>query len=107
MNRPARADEQSSYLSTDVNHVHTEYSVIAFQPNLNGSGNALLLEGQSQMSTEAAANFVENDVRLSAFLDRIRRKDGSVPHFEVLLKVNGMSGNAASFEMLSYRVENY
>ena len=105
MNRYARSDEQSSYLSTDVNHVHTEYGVIAFQPNLNGSGNALLLEGQSQMSTEATANFVQSDADLLAFLDKIRRKDDSIPHFKVLLKVKGMSGNVASFEMLSYRVE--
>jgi len=107
MNRSARGNEQTSYLSTDVNHVHTEYGVIAFQPNLNGSGNALLLEGQSQISTEAAANFVQSDANLLAFLDKIRRKDGSIPHFEVLLKVKGMSGNVASFEMLSYRIENY
>jgi hypothetical protein len=107
INRSPHSNEQTSYVSTDVNHVHTEYSVIALQPNLNGSGNALLLEGQSQMSTEAAANFVENGADLLAFLDKIRRGDGSIPHFELLLKVKGMSGNAASFEMLSYRVENY
>jgi hypothetical protein len=107
MNRSPRNNEQASYDSTDVAHVHTEYSVIAFQPNLNGSGNALLLEGQSQMSTEAAANFVENDADLLPFLNKIRRKDGSIPHFEVLLKVKGMSGNAASFEMLTYRVDDY
>ena len=59
------------------------------------------------MSTEAAANFVENDRDFVPFLNKIRTKDGSIPHFEVLLKVKGMSGNAASFEMLSYRVDNY
>ncbi len=106
MNRSVRGDEQPSYISTDVNHVHTEYSVVALQPNLNGSGNALLLEGQSPMSTEAAANFVENDADLLPFLDKIRRHDGSVPHFEVLLKVRGMSGNAASFDVLAYRVDD-
>lgn len=107
MNRSSHSNEQTSYVSTDVNHVHTEYGVIALQPNLNGSGNALLLEGQSQISTEAATNFVENDGTLLAFLDKIRRGDGSIPHFEVLLKVKGMSGNAASFEILTYRVETY
>jgi hypothetical protein len=107
MNRSPRNNEQASYHSTDVDHVHTEFSVIAYLPNLNGSGNALLLEGQSQMSTEAAAGFVLNDADLIPFLNKIRRKDGSVPHFEVLLKVRGMSGNVASLEMLTYRVEDY
>lgn len=107
MNRLPRNNEQASYHSIDVDHVHTEYSVIAFQPNLRGSGNALLLEGQSQISTEAAADFVLNDADLVPFLDKIRRKDGSIPHFEVLLKVVGMSGNATSFEVLTYRLEGY
>ena len=107
MNRTPSKDEPTSYRSTDVAHLHTEYSVIAFQPNLNGSGSALLLEGQSQMSTEAAANFVQNDADLIPFLTKIRRKDGSVPHFEVLLKVKGMSGNFASYEMLTHRLEDY
>jgi len=104
MNRSPRSNEQSSYSSTDVNHVHTEYSVIAFQPNLSGSGNALLLEGQSQSSTEAAEQFVQNDVGLIPFLNKIRKKDGSIPYFELLLKVKGMSGNSASYEILAQRV---
>ena len=107
MNRSPHSSEQTSYVSADVNHVHTEYSVVALQPNLNGSGNTLLLEGQSPMSTEAAANFVESDADLLGFLDKIHRQDGSIPHFELLLRVKGMSGNAASFEMLTSRVESY
>ena len=104
MNRSPRSNEQGSYISSDVNHVHTEYSVIAFQPNLSGSGNALLLEGQSEISTEAAEKFVLNDVDLIPFLGRIRRNDGSLPHFELVLQVKGMGGNAASYEILAYRV---
>lgn len=107
MNRSPHSSEQVSYISTDVNHVHTEYSVIAFQPNLNGSGNALLLEGQSEISTEAAEKFVLNNVDLVPFLNKIRRKDGSLPHFELVLQVKGMGGSAASYEMLAYRVDKY
>ena len=92
-------------LFRSVNHLHTEYSVIAFQPNLSGSGNALLLEGQSQTSTEAAEQFVQNDVELIPFLNKIRRKDGSIPYFELLLKVKGMSGNSESYELLAQRID--
>lgn len=105
MNRSPRGSEQASYYSTDIDHVHTEYSVVAFEPNLNGSGNVLLLEGQSELSTEAAAKFVENDADLIPFLNKIREKDGGIAHFEVLLRAKGMSGNVASFEMLAYRVD--
>lgn len=107
MNRSPHRSKQDSYRSTDVDHVHTEYSVIAFQPNLSGSGNALLLEGQSQISTEAAEKFVLNDVDLKPFLNAIRKKDGSIPHFELVLRVKGMSGNAASYELLTQRVDDY
>jgi len=107
INRSPRGNEQASYSSTDVDHVHTEYSIIAFQPNLSGSGNALLLEGQSQVSTGAAEEFVQNDLDLIPFLNAIRRKDGSIPHFELLLKVKGMSGSAVSYQILTQRVDDY
>jgi hypothetical protein len=107
MNRSPRGSESDTYTSTDVNHVHTEYSVVAFRPDLSGSGNALLLEGQSQISTEAAEKFVQNDVDLMPFLNKVRKKDGSIPHFELLLKVKGMGGNAASYEIITERIEDY
>ena len=103
MNRSPHSNELAIYRSTDVNHVHTEFCIIAFQPNPSGSGDALLLEGQSQSSTEAAEEFVQNDADLLPFLNKIRRKDGSIPYFELLLKVKGMSGNSASYEMLAQR----
>jgi hypothetical protein len=106
MNRSPRSNELASYRSTDVNHVHTEFSIIAFQPNPSGSGDALLLEGQSQSSTEAAEQFVQNDADLLPFLNKIRGKDGSIPYFELLLKVKGMSGNSASYEILAQRVSD-
>lgn len=106
INRSPRGNELASYSSTDVDHVHTEYSVIAFQPNLSGSGDALLLEGQSQVSTGAAEEFILNDRDLLPYLRAIRRKDGSIPHFELLLRVKGMSGSAASYQILTQRVDD-
>jgi hypothetical protein len=53
--------------------------------------------------TEAAADFVLEDMRLLLFLNTIRRPDGSIPYFEVLLQSNSLDGNASQSKIVAYR----
>jgi hypothetical protein len=53
--------------------------------------------------TESAADFVFDDTRLLPFLDKIRKPNGSLPYFELLLQSNNMNGNASHSEIVSYR----
>ena len=63
--------------------------------NLGGSRQVLILEGTSMAGTEAAADFVLDDGALLPFLNKIRRPDGSIPNFEVLLQSTSLDENAS------------
>ena len=102
-NRSPRAGESARY---EVNHLdpqHKIYGLIALQPNLEGSGQILILEGTSMAGTESAADFVFDDARLLPFLEKIKTRGGTIPYFELLLQSNSMNGSASQSEILAYR----
>jgi hypothetical protein len=103
LNRSPHGNELPRYDSDQADPLHKVYGLIALQPNLEGSGRILILEGTSMAGTESAADFVFDDDRLLPFLDRIKNKDGSLPYFELLLQSNNMNGNASKSETLAYR----
>jgi hypothetical protein len=104
VNRSPRSNEQAryDYISNPEGMV---YGVVAFQPNLDSSGDVLMLEGQTVAGTEAAADFVFDDTYLKPFLNKIRAQNGTIPHFEVLLRTKSLAGDSSRLEVLAYRVE--
>lgn len=77
------------------------YAVIAFLPNLNANGNVLLLEGISMAATESAVDLVMDDQRLLPILRRIRRPDGTLPHFEMLLATDVVKDSPAPAQVVA------
>jgi hypothetical protein len=75
-------------------------------PNLSGNGNVLILEGTTIAGTESALDFVSDDSQLLPFLQQLRRADGRLPHFEVVLGANNMSGSAVKNSILAWRAKN-
>jgi hypothetical protein len=82
------------------------YAVVTYMPSLGGSGNTLILEGTSMAGTECAWDFVSDESQLLPFLGRIRRADGILPHFEVVLGTNNVSGSAVKSSILAWRTIN-
>jgi hypothetical protein len=80
--------------------------LIAYMPSLAGDGNTLVLQGASMSGTEAAMDFVSDDTKLMPFLAEIRRPDGTLPHFEVLLETHSMGASAVRSEILAWRTMN-
>jgi len=106
LNRSPRGNELPRYDADQTSAQHKVYGLIALRPNLQGSGQILILEGTSMAGTESAADFVFDDTRLLPFLDKIRKPDGSLPYFEVLLQSNNMNGSASQSEILGYRTSS-
>jgi hypothetical protein len=104
INRAPRPGEPRAWDSAMADTQHRVYGVVAFLPNLSGNGNALILEGTSMAGTESAWDFVSDKAQLLPFLDRIRRADGVLPHFEVVLGTNNMSGSAVKNSILAWRI---
>jgi hypothetical protein len=106
MNRSPQGDEPTHWDSTGTDPQRRVYGLVAFAPNLSGSGNALLVEGTSMAGTEAAWDFVSDDSELLPFLKRIQRPDGTLPHFELLLGTQNMSSSAVHSNLIAWRVTN-
>jgi hypothetical protein len=105
-NRVPREGEPQQWDSNPGDGQHHVFGVIAYLPNLSGNGNVLILEGTSMAGTECALDFVSDDSQLSPFLKQIRRGDGKLPHFELVLGTNNMSGNAVKSNILAWRTTN-
>jgi len=103
LNRFPHSNELPRYEADLTGPVHRVYGLIALQPNIEGSGYVLLLEGTSMAGTESAGDFVFDDSRLLPFLAKIRQKNGSLPYFELLLQSNNMNGSASGTKILAYR----
>lgn len=107
LNRHPRAGEEPTYVisSSDSGPKDKVYGLIAFLPNLDGAGHAMILEGSSLAGTEAVSDFLFDDSAFLPFLSQIKRPDGSIPHFEALLESDIHAGNAGRFHVVTYRIE--
>jgi hypothetical protein len=70
----------------------------------SGSGNILVFKGTAMAGTECASQFMSDDSKPLPFLEKLRRADGKLPHFEVVFVVNNMSGKAvkSSYPCVAY-----
>jgi hypothetical protein len=90
VNRHPLPGELAEYSPNSDTTKGKAYGVIAFMPNLGTSGNVLILEGLSMVGTEATTDLAMDDKRLLPLLRAIQRKDGSLPHFEMLLESDSL-----------------
>ena len=105
INRAPLQGEPERWQSALDDPQHRVYGVVAFVPNLTGDGDALILEGTSMSGTEAAWDFVRDEAKLSPFLQKVRKADGSVPHFELLIATNNFGASAVKISTVAWRVE--
>jgi hypothetical protein len=103
LNRSPQKGEPLRWDASLTDPQHHVYGVVAFLPNLADNGNTLILEGTSMAGTESAWDFVSDDSQLIPFLDRIRRPDGSLPHFELVVGTNNMGSSAVRSTVLAWR----
>jgi hypothetical protein len=74
-------------------------------PNLEHSGNVLIIEGGVAEASEAAGEYLCDP----SFVDQLRRHLGlsqkdPIPHFELLLKVTALPGSPTRAEYLTHRI---
>jgi hypothetical protein len=102
-NRAPQAGEAAEYATPkNGKPAATGYGVIAYVPNVNGKGKALILEGTDSQATGAAGEFVTNEDAMAAFESKFPR--GQVPSFEILLRTTQLSGTPLRAEIAAYRI---
>jgi len=80
------------------------YAIIAFVPNLKRSGDALLLEGIMMEGTEAAGEFAMSKTFAKLLADKFgATSPAQLPPFEVLLKIQAISGAPNKVDVVSWR----
>jgi hypothetical protein len=106
LNRSAVGTEPSKWSSDYDDPKKRVYGVVAFLPNLSGTGNVLILEGTSMAGTECAWDFVADDSSLLPFLNQIKRADGTIPHFQLVLDSINLSDSSVRRTILAWRIMN-
>jgi len=97
-NRSPIGREQKVYTQTDAVH----YCVVAFMPNPEHNGIALLIEGTNAEATEAAGDFLLSEEQLSSFKKMLHVS--TFPYFEALLKVSSVRGTPLTATIEAYRI---
>ncbi|MBB5319400.1 hypothetical protein [Tunturibacter empetritectus] len=103
LNRAAVGTEPSKWSSDYDDPQKRVYGVVAFMSNLSGTGNVLILEGTSMAGTECAWDFVSDDSSLLPFLHRIKRADGTIPHFQLVLESINLNDSSVKRTILAWR----
>jgi hypothetical protein len=103
-NTQPQPGEEAEYLPVNEGARRIVYATLAFLPNLNGGGNALIIAGNSSGAQEVAAEFVTNEKLLHAFSRQFRREDTQMPYFETLIRTTTLNGLAQEPEILGYRL---
>ena len=103
INLAPRPGEQPFYDRPDAGHGH---ALIAFLPNLDRTGNVLLLQGDDQISTEAAGELVTSEESFAAVRQRLGQTAGRLPWFEILLRTRKIGNASSAFEIIALRKLN-
>jgi hypothetical protein len=80
------------------------YAILAFLPNLERVGGVLSLQGDDQVSTEAAGEFVTNEEVFATLQKRLAPGGGRLPWFEALLKTSKVGNAASACEIIALRL---
>lgn len=103
-NRSPGPGEQARYCGDAASG--EQYGVVAFLPNLSGTGNVLIIEGTTTAGTEAAWQFLNAWQGLDDFVRRyhLAKAGRGLPYFELLLRVRTREGTPVEFAYVTHRL---
>lgn len=104
INRKPLPGEAKTFASITGDPAQRTYGVIAYVPNLGGSGHVLIIEGINMAGTQAAGEFLLNADRMTEVLKRSRKPDGGIHPFEILIETASVGANSSQLRILSERI---
>ncbi len=103
INRSPLKQEPPKWTANYDDPQHRVYGVIAFLPNLGGTGNVLIVEGTSMAGTQAAWDFLMDDSAFVPFIHQICKQGSPIPHFQLVLDSTNLTGYAVKKSVLAWR----
>ncbi len=55
--------------------------------------------------TQTASEFLLDDTHLLPFLKSIQKKNGAIPHFEVLIRSSSLGGESSRIDLVAFRAD--
>jgi hypothetical protein len=104
VNMNPQQGEAASYVSHWNEPAHETYALIAFVPNLGGSGRLLLLQGLDVAGTQASAETLFHPAAIAPILRQATRSDGSLRFFEILLRSTSIDSNSTGTQVVASRI---
>ena len=104
INMNPQQGEAASYVSHWNEPAHETYALIAFMPNLGGTGRLLLLQGLDVAGTQAAAETLFHPAAIAPILRQATRPDGSLRFFEILLRSTSIDSNSTGTQVVATRI---
>lgn len=104
VNRHPHVGERARYAAIPDDPEQHTYGVIAFVPNLEGSGHVLLIQGLNMASTEAAGAILLDAEEMDPLLRASFSRDGAAQSFEILFETDAIRASASRPHILGTRV---
>jgi hypothetical protein len=104
VNEKPQPGEAPSYASHWNEPAHDTFALIAYLPNLGGTGHLLLLQGLDVAGTQAAAETLFHQEAITPVLRRATRPDGSLRYFEILLRSTSLESNSTGTRVIATRI---
>jgi hypothetical protein len=102
---PQRGEKKLYCAGAENGSTHETYGLITFLPNLQNSGNSLILEGTDMQGTEGAADFVthaDSSAEIRRYLALAGRTP--LPYFQLLLKIGVVGSAPGKLEVIAHRI---
>jgi hypothetical protein len=96
--------EHARYASEPNDPLLRTYGVIAYVPNLDGTGHALLIEGVNMAGTQAAGDFLLDPAQMQPVLQRAKGQNGIIGPFEVLIETDNIAASSSRPHVISERI---
>lgn len=107
VNKKPKTGELERYCATGgPGQEDVTYGLVTFLPNLQHTGNVLILAGTTGAGTEAAGDFVTDPhyaPELLRFLG-LNSKPASLPYFQILLETVVLNNNPGNLKVLTHRI---
>lgn len=100
-NKMPRSGEQQTYAAASV-APNGGYCVVAFLPNPQQSGKAIVIAGTDSAATEGGGDFLTSEEQLTSLKKMLGVT--TLPYFEVLLKTTSLNGTPIDAKVIAYRV---
>jgi hypothetical protein len=96
--------EKGIYSRNIKGPIGVTYGVIAFLPNLDGSGHVVVVEGINMAGTQAAASFLLSPSLMLPALEHAKASNGKIRSFELLIETNSVAANASRPWLIGQRI---